>query len=197
MTPSNLGRAAAAIGAVALTAAGLAACSTSSAPEADPTASSPAASSAPASSAPAGTASSAAPSASTQVSGPDVCGMVTAATIASITADVVRDTVRGQAGSSAVCTYTLSDSVIEVEVTAGSRAAAAYSAFSAEVTSGADPSGSAISVPGLGRQAVSSSLGVAAATAQSAILVLNQRGTVPSQLSKDITIARAVISAEG
>jgi hypothetical protein len=177
--------------AVALSAAGLAACSSSSPPKAGPsTAPAPVSSSA----APTGTPAPGTSAASPQASGPDVCAIVTSAKIASITKDVVEATARSQVGPSAACTYTLSNSVIQVQVTSGG-SAAAYSGFSTEVTSGADPAGSALAVPGLGQQSISSSVGVAAMTPQFAILVLNQRGTVPGQLSKDVAIARAAISS--
>jgi hypothetical protein len=192
-------RAAATISAVALAAAGLAACSGTSAPKADPPTSAPAtsapATSAPATSpAPAGTASSAAPSASTQVSGLDVCALVTPARVAAITKDVIRKTTRGQIGTTATCTYGLTESTIVIQVAAAG-SAAAYAGFSTQVTSGAVPAGSAISVPGLGQRAISSSVGVAALTGQDAVLVLNQYGTVANQLSDDVDLARAAISA--
>jgi hypothetical protein len=183
-------RAAATISAVALAAAGLAACSGTSAP-----ATSAPATSAPATSpAPAGTASSAAPSASTQVSGLDVCALVTPAHVAAITKDVIRKTTRGQIGTTATCTYGLTESTIVIQVAAAG-SAAAYAGFSTQVTSGAVPAGSAISVPGLGQRAISSSVGVAALTGQDAVLVLNQYGTVANQLSDDVDLARAAISA--
>jgi hypothetical protein len=185
-------RAAATISAVALAAAGLAACSGTSAPKADPPTSAPA-TSAPATS-PAGTASSAAPSASTQVSGLDVCALVTPARVAAITKDVIRKTTRGQIGTTATCTYGLTESTIVIQVAAAG-SAAAYAGFSTQVTSGAVPAGSAISVPGLGQRAISSSVGVAALTGQDAVLVLNQYGTVANQLSDDVDLARAAISA--
>jgi len=189
------GRAVLATGAVALCAAGLAACSSSSAPKAGPSASASATSAAPATSAPSGTAS-AASSPSTQVSGPDVCSAVTPAQIAAITKDVVEVTVRGQLGSSATCSYTLSDSVIQVQVTTAA-AAAGYPVFSQRVTDGAVPAGSAIAVPGLGEQSMASTVGVTARTARWAVLVLNQRGTVTSQLSDDVAIAKAALSGLG
>ena len=191
----TLGRGVLTVGAVALSAAGLAACSGSSAPKADPSTSAPA-TSAPATSASSGTASAASPSASTQVSGPDVCSAVPSAKIASITKDVVEGTARGQLGSNATCTYTLSDSVIQIQV-ATAASATGYPAFSQQVTSGADPAGSAISVPGLGQESISSSVGVAARSARYAVLVLNQRGTVSNQLSDDVDIARAALDGLG
>jgi hypothetical protein len=187
-------RAAATISAVALAAAGLAACSGTSAPKADPPTSAPATSAPATSPAPAGTASSAAPSASTQVSGLDVCALVTPAHVAAITKDVIRKTTRGQIGTTATCTYGLTESTIVIQVAAAG-SAAAYAGFSTQVTSGAVPAGSAISVPGLGQRAISSSVGVAALTGQDAVLVLNQYGTVANQLSDDVDLARAAISA--
>jgi hypothetical protein len=187
-------RAAATISAVALAAAGLAACSGTSAPKADPPTSAPATSAPATSPAPAGTASSAAPSASTQVSGLDVCALVTPARVAAITKDVIRKTTRGQIGTTATCTYGLTESTIVIQVAAAG-SAAAYAGFSTQVTSGAVPAGSAISVPGLGQRAISSSVGVAALTGQDAVLVLNQYGTVANQLSDDVDLARAAISA--
>jgi hypothetical protein len=176
--------------AVALSAAGLAACSSSSPPKADPsTAPAPVSSSA----APTGTPAPSTSATSPQASGPDVCKAVTGAQVASITKDVLRTTARGQVGANAACTYTLSNSAIQVQVAP----AAGYADFSAEVSNGAIPAGSAIPVPGLGQQSVSSSFGVATTTGKWAILVVNQQGQVPGQLSADASIAKAAISGLG
>jgi hypothetical protein len=174
--------------AVALSAAGLAACSSSSPPKADPsTAPAPASSSA----APTGSSAPGTSATSPQASGPDVCAAVTGAQVATITKDVLRTAARGQVGTSAACTYTLSNSSIQVQV---APAASGYADFSALVTNGAIPAGSAIPVPGLGQQSVSSSFGVATTTGKWAILVVNQQGQVPGQQSADAKIAQAAIS---
>jgi hypothetical protein len=107
---------------------------------------------------------------------------------------VLRTTARGQSGASAVCTYTLSNSTIQVQV---APAGSGYPGFSAQVTNNAEPAGSAIAVPGLGQQSISSSVGVATTTGKYAILVLNAAGQVPGQLSADVSIARAAISGLG
>jgi hypothetical protein len=180
--------------AAALSAVGLAACSSSSPPKADPsTAPAPVSSSA----APTGTPAPAGGSASPQASGPDVCSAVTGAKVAAITKDVIRTTARSQLGTgAAACTYTLSNSTIQVQV-APAGSGAAYADFSALVSNGAIPAGSALPVPGLGQQSVSSSFGVATTTGTWAILVVNQQGQVPGQLSADASIARAAISGLG
>jgi hypothetical protein len=184
------GRPALAISAVALAAAGLAACSGSSAPAASPSAA-PASSSAPASS-PAPAASS--PPAA--ASGPNVCSLLTSAQVASFTDDVVEQVTRGQVGANSACTYVLSNSTIEVQV-APHGSSAGYPGFSGLVSSGANPAGSAVSVPGLGQQAVASNVGVAVQGAKYAYLVLNAHGQVSSQTAIDYKMAKVLLSALG
>jgi hypothetical protein len=189
------GRAALIIGAAALAAAGLAACSSSSAPAAS--SSSPAAS--PASpAAPAAPASSPAAAASSPAaaSGPDVCSLLTSAQVASFTADQVEQVTPGQVGANSACTYVLSNSAIQVQV-ARPGSAAGYSGFSGQVIAGASPPGSAVSVPGLGQEAIASNLGVAVQGAKYAYLVLNAHGQVPGQTAVDYKMARVLLSALG
>jgi hypothetical protein len=187
-----LGRAALIIGAAALAAAGLAACSSSSAPAAS--ASSPAASPA----APAAPASSPAAAASSPAaaSGPDVCSLLSSAQVASFTADQVEQVTPGQVGANSACTYVLSNSAIQVQV-ARPGSAAGYSGFSGQVIAGASPPGSAVSVPGLGQEAIASNLGVAVQGAKYAYLVLNAHGQVPGQTAVDYKMARVLLSALG
>lgn len=189
MRASNLERAAVAVGAVALAAAGLAACSSTGTPStvsSSPAASGsdPASSAAPASSSPAA------------ASGPDVCSILTSAHVASITADLVEQATRGQVGANSACTYTLSNSSIQVQVAPAS-SSAGYAGFSGLVSAGANPAGSAVAVPGLGQQAISSSVGVAAQGAKYAVLVLNNHGQIPNQLRSDVEMAQVLISALG
>lgn len=186
------GRAALIIGAAALAAAGLAACSSSSAPAAS--ASSPAASPA----APAAPASSPAAAASSPAaaSGPDVCSLLSSAQVASFTADQVEQVTPGQVGANSACTYVLSNSAIQVQV-ARPGSAAGYSGFSGQVIAGASPPGSAVSVPGLGQEAIASNLGVAVQGAKYAYLVLNAHGQVPGQTAVDYKMARVLLSALG
>jgi hypothetical protein len=186
------GRAALIIGAAALAAAGLAACSSSSAPAASSSspAASPAAPAAPASS-PAAAASSPA-----AASGPDVCSLLSSAQVASFTADQVEQVTPGQVGANSACTYVLSNSAIQVQV-ARPGSAAGYSGFSGQVIAGASPPGSAVSVPGLGQEAIASNLGVAVQGAKYAYLVLNAHGQVPGQTAVDYKMARVLLSALG
>jgi hypothetical protein len=183
------GRAALTISAVALATAGLAACSSSSAPTAS--SSSPAASSA-------APASSSAPAASSPAaaSGPNVCSVLTSAQVASFTADEVEQVTRGQVGANSACTYVLSNSTIQVQV-APHGSSAGYTGFSGLVSSGANPAGSAVSVPGLGQQAIASNVGVAVQGAKYAYLVLNAHGQVPSQTAIDYKMAKVLLSALG
>jgi hypothetical protein len=184
-----LGRAALTISAVALATAGLAACSGSSGPAAS--SSSPAAS-------PAAPASSPVPAASSPAaaSGPNVCSVLTSAQVASLTADVVEQVTGGQVGANSACTYVLSNSTIEVQV-APHGSAAGYTGFSGLVSSGANPAGSAVSVPGLGQQAIASNVGVAVQGAKYAYLVLNAHGQVPSQTATDYKMAKILLTALG
>jgi hypothetical protein len=190
---AGLGRPALAISAVALAAAGLAACSSSSAPTAGP--SSPAASPA----APASSAAPAAPAASSppaEPGGPNVCSVLPSAQVAAFTADEVEQVTRGQVGANSACTYVLSNSTIEVQV-APHGSSAGYPGFSGLVSSGANPAGSAVSVPGLGQQAIASNVGVAVQGAKYAYLVLNAHGQVPSQTASDYKMAKVLLSALG
>jgi hypothetical protein len=186
-----LGRVVLAIGAVALATAGLAACSgkstpgAGSSPSASTSASAPASSSAPATSSPA-------VSASGGLSGPNVCSILTAAQVGSIMGDPVSNTTRSQDGANSACTYALVHSTIEVDL-APNGSAANYAGFSGQVSSGASPAGSAIAVPGLGQQALLSSVGVAVRTGQSAFLVRNVSGQVANQ--RDVELSRTLISA--
>lgn len=178
-----LGRAALTTGAVALAAAGLAACSSSSVPAAS--SSSPAASSAaPAASSPAA------------ASGPNVCSILTSAQVASFTGDVVEQVTRSQVGGNSACTYVLSNSTIQVQV-APHGSSAGYTGFSGLVSAGANPAGSAISVPGLGQQAIASNVGLAVQGAKYAYLVLNAHGRVPSQTASDFKMAKTLVTALG
>jgi hypothetical protein len=185
-----LGRPALTISAVALAAAGLAACSSSSAPAAS-SSSSPAAS-------PAAPASSPAPAASSPAaaSGPDVCSVLTSAQVASFTADQVEQVAPGEVDANSACTYVLSNSAIQVQV-APPASPAGYSGFSGQVSAGANPPDSAVSVPGLGQQAVASSVGVAVQGAKHAYLVLNLHGQVPGQTAADYKMVRVLLSALG
>jgi hypothetical protein len=185
------GRAALTISAVALAAAGLAACSSSSAPTAG--SSSPAASPADPASSPASSPAASSPAAA---SGPDVCSVLTSAQVASFTRDEVEQVTPGQVGANSACTYVLSNSAIQVQV-APTGSSAAYDGFSGQVYSGANPAGSAVSVPGLGQQAIASSVGVAVQSAKHAYLVLNAHGQLPSQNAIDFSLAKALVSALG
>ena len=178
------GRPALTISAVALAAAGLAACSSSSAP---------AASSSSRAATPAAAASSPAPAAA---SGPDVCSVLTSAQVASFTADQVQQVAPGQVGANPACTYVLSNSSIQVQV-APPASSAGFSGFSGQVSSGANPPGSTVSVPGLGQQAVASSVGVAVQGAKYAYLVLNLHGQVPGQTAADYKMVKVLLSALG
>jgi hypothetical protein len=184
-----LGRPALTISAVALAAAGLAACSSGSAPAAS--SSSPAAT-------PAAAASSPVPAASSPAvaGGPHVCSVLTSAQVASFTADQVEQAAPGQVDANPACTYVLSNSSIQVQV-APPASSAGYSGFSGRVSSGANPPGSAVSVPGLGQQAVASSVGVAVQGAKYAYLVLNLHGQVPGQTAADYKMVRVLLSALG
>ena len=186
-----LGRPALTISAVALAAAGLAGCSSSSAPAAS--SSSPAATPAAAASSPAPAPAASSPAVA---GGPDVCSVLTSAQVASFTADQVEQAAPGQVDANPACTYVLSNSSIQVQV-APPASSAGYSGFSGRVSSGANPPGSAVSVPGLGQQAVASSVGVAVQGAKYAYLVLNLHGQVPGQTAADYKMVRVLLSALG
>ena len=185
------GRPALTISAVALAAAGLAACSSSSAPATS--SSSPAATPAAAASSPAPAPAASSPAVA---GGPDVCSVLTSAQVASFTADQVEQAAPGQVDANPACTYVLSNSSIQVQV-APPASSAGYSGFSGRVSSGANPPGSAVSVPGLGQQAVASSVGVAVQGAKYAYLVLNLHGQVPGQTAADYKMVRVLLSALG
>jgi hypothetical protein len=180
-----------AIGAASLAAA-VAACSSS--PAAAPAPSS-AAASASASAAPA-----ALPTPSVNgATGPDVCSALPAAEVASATGHEVENVVGSQIIGTNACTYQLrvdpSQAFIQVQV-AQPGSAASYASFTAVVTAGANPKGSAIAVPGIGQQATGSSAGMAVRTARHDILILNQ-GSAAGSLSADAQLAKILASHFG
>ena len=197
------GRAVLTISAAALATASLAACggsstpaaSTSSAAAASAPASAPASSAAPATSSPA-TSSPAAAS-----GGPardvNVCSVLTTAQVASITHDVVELAKPVTTDGLSVCAYALANSTFEVEV-APSTLAIGWAGFSGLVSSEASPAGSATPVAGLGKQAISSSAGLAVQGTKYDYLVLSPKGQpAASQRSSDVAMARVLIRALG
>jgi hypothetical protein len=73
---------------------------------------------------------------------------------------------------------------------------ASYATFSSVVAAGASPPGSSVGVPGVGRQAVGSSAGVAVQTAKHDILILNQ-GAAKGSLGADLKLARLLAGRLG
>ena len=191
-----VGRTVLTISAAALATASLAACGGSSTPAASTSSAAPVSASAPASSAAPVTSSPAAAS-----SGPagrvNVCSVLTSAQVASITHDVVELAKPVTTDGLSVCAYALANSTFEVEV-APSTLAIGWAGFSGLVSSEASPAGSATPVAGLGKQAISSSAGLAVQGTKYDYLVLSPKGQpAASQHSSDVAMARVLIRALG
>jgi hypothetical protein len=193
---SARGRAVLTISAAALATASLAACGGSSTPAASASSAAAAPASAPASSAAPATSSPAAAS-----GGPardvNVCSVLTTAQVASLTHDVVELAKPLNADGISVCAYALANSTFEVEV-APSTLAIGWAGFSTLVSSESSPAGSATPVAGLGKQAISSSAGLAVQGTKYDYLVLNPKGpAAASQRSSDVAMAKVLIRALG